>query len=343
MTEWQLRILLVDAQGALGQSLAGALSRLGCEVTWFGRFPAPEGPAMTVLPGMRDQLDGLLASNLRFDAVVDAGASSHQDASLLHAVLRNRVGLVIHISSWHVYRGAVEPGAACADPPALPLREDAPKVDGPSLDAEDGLWQARAHGGYPATVLRLGAVYGPGVALAREWHVVDRLRRGREYMAIPDAGGQLLHRVYVDNAVHAIIAALDHPREADGAAFNVADSDVPTVYRLCQEIAASVGSTMETIALPHPWYNARNPWAVPHPIVLDIHRMRSRLGYQEPVPPSTALLHTVRWLWDLPDDEVLGTLTPYWQQFGRGHDYLSEDRALAAWRHISGSVDHRGP
>ncbi len=329
----QLRVLLVDAHGALGHALVSALGRLGCAITWFGRYPAPSGQAlMTVVPGDRGRPEDLrqLGSGT-FDAAVDAGARDRDDPGYLAAALRGRVGLVIHLSSWRVYAGADDAGPAAGPAPSLPLSEDAPKTDGPRLDAEDGLWQVRAPGVYPATVLRMGALYGPGIGLAREWHVLDRLRRGRRRMALPDGGGQILHRLYVDNAVHALITALDHPREADGCAFNVGDSDVPTAARLCQDIAAVVGATMDGVPVPRSWYDPRNPWAAPYPVVLDRYRLRSRIGYQEPVPPAIGLERTVRWLWDLPDDEILGTLAPYWRRFGDGHDYFAEDRALARW------------
>jgi nucleoside-diphosphate-sugar epimerase len=254
------------------------------------------------------------------------------------------VGLVVQLGTWRVYAGAEDaprcpaPGAGpppVPEPPGrpgmpVPCPEEAPKRDGPALDAEDGLWNRRAAGAYPATVLRLAPLYGPGVALAREWHVVGRLRAGLRRMAVPDGGGQLLHRLYVDNAVHAVIAALDHPQEVDGRAFNVGDSRVPTLAELCAGCAAAAGRPLELVPVPRAVLDTHSPWAVPRPVVLDLFRLRQTAGYQHPVPAEEALARTVRWLMDLPEDEVLPALAPYWDRYGCGHDHAGEEAALAA-------------
>jgi nucleoside-diphosphate-sugar epimerase len=334
-----LRVLLVDPAPPLGPALVQALLRLGARVTAFGG-DLPPARGLVRLPGDRRRPGDLEALGPGdFDAAIDFGARDLEGPQELARVLRGRVGLVVQLGTWRVYAGA-EDAPDCRrrrtparqEPPMpVPCPEEAPKRDGSALLAEDGLWNARAGGDYPATVLRLACLYGPGVALAREWHVVGRLRAGRTRMALPDGGGQLLHRLYVDNAVHAVICALDHPQQADGRAFNVGDSRVPTLAELCAGCAAAAGRSLELVPLPRAVYDTHNPWAVPRPVVLDLHRLRARLGYSEPVPPEQALEQTVRWLWDLPEDEVLPTLDPYWRRFGCGHDYAAEEAALARW------------
>lgn len=334
----RLRVLLVDADGALGAALGQALRRVGADVTCFGALPADTAGLIPVRGSRGRPGDWRALGGAEFDAVVDFGARGLDGPQVPAAALRDRVGLVVHVGTWRVYAGArdAQGGRDAPDggggPMPVPCPEDAPLRDGMALDAEDGVWNARAGGGYPATVLRLAPLYGPGVRLAREWHVVGRLRAGRSRMALPDGGGQLLHRLYVDNAVHAILLALDHPREADGHAFNVGDSRVSTLAELTAGCARAAGRPLEGIAVPSALLPAAPPWAVPAPVVLDLHRLRARLGYAEPVAPDTGLERTVGWLWDLPADEVLPLLEPYWLRFARGHDYAAEDAAIARWQ-----------
>lgn len=338
-SDGHLRVLLIEPRGALGAGLAIALGRLGCRVTWFGdgREAAPAVPGLRSVLGDRRSVAALRAiGNGTFDALVAFGTAS-DSAAPVHHVFVDRVGLLIYLSTWRVYAGA---GGRAAVAPPLPIAEEAPLGSGRAVQSEDSLWPFRSAERYPVTVLRLAALYGPGVRLAREWHVVDRLRRGRQRIVIPWDGGQLLHRLYVDNAVHAIISVLDHPREADGRVFNVGDSDVPTALRLVESIAQVRGCAIRPVRLPPECFDPMNPWAPPHPVVLDLHRLRARLGYQEPVAPAEGLARTVQWLWDLPEDAVSHVLAPYWRRFG-AHDLVAEDAALECWDRRNGEGDNR--
>lgn len=335
-----LRVLLLDPQGAPAAALCAALLRLGAVVTCFGRVSPelPQTASIRRIAGDRRDARALTPIGAgSFDAAVDFGARGLEGPVPVARALRGRVGLVVQIGTWRVYAGgadAPECGQTMAGDTGgmpVPCPESASKRDGVALDAEDGLWNARAGGDYPATVLRLAPVYGPGVRGTREWYVVGRLRAHRRTIVLPDGGGQLLHRVYVDNAVHAILRTLDHPREADGHAFNVGDSRVPTLAALCAGCAAAAGRELLGVAVPSAVYAAHHPWAVPAPVVLDLHRLRARLGYVEPVSPEDGLYRTVRWLAELPEEGVLPVLAPYWRRWGCGHDYAAEDAAIARW------------
>jgi nucleoside-diphosphate-sugar epimerase len=341
-------VLLVDPDPGLGGALAAALARLGTEVHWWGAAPAPEVRGIRPVPEPPRASAADAAAWGEIDAAVDFGARGAEAPLQLARRLRGRVGLVVQIGSWRVYAGADDvpeaddPGAgpgitAWRGLPPLPLDERAPKQDGPALAAEDGLWQARSLGDYPATLLRLAAPYGPGVGLAREWFVVQRLRAGRRRLALWDGGPQLLHRVYVDNAVHAILGLLEHPREADGHAFHVGDRHVPTAAALCAGIAASAGRPLEAVPVPAALRPPVHPWAAPRPVVLDLCQLRARLGYTEPVSADEALARTVRWLWDLPEQEVPLRLAAYLRRFGAAHDVEAEDAALLRWARCGGS------
>lgn len=341
MAEDGLRVLLLDPQGPLPAALCAALLRLGAVLTCAGALgeDLPVAASLRRLPGARRDPQLLRgAGSGDFDAAIDFGARGLEGAGPLACALRGRVGLVVQVGTWRVYAGAADApdcrsgsrGEPGPDMP-LPCPEGAPKRDGTALDAEDGLWHARAGGGYPATVLRLAPLHGPGVREAREWHVLGRLRAGRGVLALPDGGGQLLHRLYLDNAVHALLAALDHPREADGHAFNVGDSRVLSLAQIAAGCAAAVGRPLRALPVPAAWLPPGNPFAVPGPVVLDLHRLRARLGYAEPVGPEEGLARTVRWLWDLPPAAAATVLEPYWCRWGCGQDHGAEAAAVARW------------
>ena len=335
-----MRVAVLDGDAAVGAALCQALARLGIRITCFGSRPAP---TPEFVPGPRDDPAALGGLAGRFDAVVDFGARGFDGPALVAHALRGRVGLVVQIGTWRVYAGAADapdcrggqgPGGAMP----RPCPEDAPLRDGTALASEDGLWSARATGGYPATVLRLAPLYGPGVSQAREWHVVARLRAGQPRIALPDGGGQLLHRLFVDNAVHAIVCALDHPREADGHSFNVGDGDVPTLAELCQQAAQAAGRPLEGVPLPLTRFDGHNPWATRAPVLLDTFRLRARLGYRDAVQPKEALARTVAWLWELPLEDAPTRLAPYFIRWGCGHDHRAEADAIRAWSAAGGEA-----
>ena len=328
-----MRVAVLDGDVALGAALCQALGRLGTRVTCVGSQPTP---VAEFVPGCREDPTTLAGLTGRFDALVDFGARGFDGPAAVATALRGRVGLVVQLGTWRVYAGAADaPDCRGGQGPGgtmpRPCPEDAPLRDGTALASEDGLWNVRAAGDYPATLLRLAPLYGPGVCMAREWHVVERLRTGQTRIALPDGGGQLLHRLFVDNAVHAIVCALDHPREADGRSFNVGDGDVPTLAELCRSCAQVVGCPLEGVPLPLARYCGYHPWATPAPVLLDTFRLRARLGYRDAVRPQEGLARTVQWLWDLPQGEVPTRLAPYLARWGCGHDHRAEAAAIRMW------------
>jgi nucleoside-diphosphate-sugar epimerase len=54
------------------------------------------------------------------------------------------------------------------------------------IAVEAAIREAQAAGDFPATVLRLPAVYDAGDPLAREWFFVRRVLDGRRRIALPD-------------------------------------------------------------------------------------------------------------------------------------------------------------
>lgn len=119
------------------------------------------------------------------------------DAWALVEVLRSRITASVHISSGDAYA----PGRQIPIPEDAPigpvelveLRLDDQTVPYSKVAVEAIIREAWAAGDFPATIMRLLAVYGPGDSLAREWFFVRRMLDGRRRIALPDGGLGLFH------------------------------------------------------------------------------------------------------------------------------------------------------
>lgn len=93
-----------------------------------------------------------------------------------------------------------------------------------------------------ATVLRLGAIYGPG-----RHHLLDQLRSGQT--TFPGGGDFILNHIHVDDAVAAIYAAHSrHEPAPQYSVYNVTDSVYPTKAEVLQWIAGQLEIDPESIA-----------------------------------------------------------------------------------------------
>lgn len=180
----------------------------------------------------------------------------------------------------------------------------------------------------PATVLRLPAVYGPGDAQHRLFPFIRRIDDGRRFIPMArEKGGWRWTHGYVANVAHAIALAVTDDRAA-GRTYNVGDAETPTVAEWVHMIAEAARGEEDTRVLAQvvlltadalpPHLKEEANYA--QDIALDTSRIRTELGYAEPVTRETALRHTIRWQRETQPARV----DP------RRFDYDAEDAALAA-------------
>jgi nucleoside-diphosphate-sugar epimerase len=140
----------------------------------------------------------------------------------------------------------------------------------------------------PVTTLRLPMVYGPGDPQQR---VATDLRRLR------DAPGGLLQlhpaeaawrctRGYVDDVAAAIVLATAHPA-ALGRTYNLGEPDALTTQEWLSAIAQAAGVPTVIQASPTAVPSHQANWAVS--VVSATHRIRTELGYVEPVGRAEGL------------------------------------------------------
>jgi 2-alkyl-3-oxoalkanoate reductase len=240
-------VLVTGASGMLGRGVAGALADRGDRVTVLQRRPAGLG-----LPEMLTDISDVAAVRTAVsnqDAVIHLAAkvnvvgpeaeyeriNVHGTRSVVNACLTAGVRRLVHVSSpsvAHAGSSLIGHGADPADPVAArgPYARSKAAAELIALDADSGELAVVA--------VRPHVVWGPGDTqlVAR---VVDRARRGR--LPIIGSGAALVDTTYVDNAVEALIAALDHCVDARGQALVVTNGEPRPVAELIAAICRAAG------------------------------------------------------------------------------------------------------
>jgi nucleoside-diphosphate-sugar epimerase len=302
-----MRVLLIGGNGFIGPHVAAALERDGHDVVLFHRRPSANAARREIVGDRqriyehRDQLRALGA-----DVVVDLILSSGRQARELIEVFRGAARRIVAISSCDVYRACgVLHGSEPGPLEPVPLTEASPlrtklqtyppdrikmlqQVFGWLDDEYDKIPVEReilADPRLPGTVLRLPMVYGPGDALHRLMPIVKRVADGRRVILLEEKLARWrAPRGYVEN------------------------------------VAAVAGWTGEFVLLPAdrmPAHllmpgNTEQHWST------DTTRIRTELGYREPIAQEEAIRRTIEWERANPTSS-----SPH------AFDYPAEDAALA--------------
>jgi nucleoside-diphosphate-sugar epimerase len=175
------------------------------------------------------------------------------------------------------------------------------------------------------TVLRLPMVYGPGDPLHRFFPLLKRCADGRPSILLPDDFAAWRGpRGYVENVAHAIAVAATTDQAA-GRVYNICDE--PTLpelewqAKIAKRIAKQMNWPGRFVVLPRertPKHLLLPGNAAQH-VVASSERIRTELGYKEPVEIEEAIRRTVAWEQRNPPNTI------NLQQF----DYDAEDAALA--------------
>jgi len=225
---WQGQIVaLTGATGFVGGALARRLSEEGAVVRALVRSPRKlerrQLPPMEVIEGSLDDEDALNRLTAGAQVVFHVAAAlegsyAHQFQSnvsgtmkLAQAAMRQTVSRFVHVSSIAIYgyghRGLVSEDAARI-----------PNGDPYSLTkyiAETALLTS-TKARLPVTIIRPGAIYGPGAGLwTNGLFAYARLRP----LPFPGDGRGIAPLVYVDDVIEQMLIQAQHP-QAIGQAFN---------------------------------------------------------------------------------------------------------------------------
>ena len=165
-------------------------------------------------------------------------------ANVLAAAGRTGVARVVHVSSPSVaHSGAPLVGAAAG--PADPGRARGPYARSKALAEQLAL----AATGPAVVAIRPHLVWGPGDTQL-VGRIVQRARSGR--LALVGPGTALVDTTYVDNAVSALVAALDRAPQLAGQAFVVSNGEPRPIGELVARICAAAGVPVPTRHVPYP-------------------------------------------------------------------------------------------
>jgi nucleoside-diphosphate-sugar epimerase len=334
--------LVIGGTGPTGPGVVKGLLDRGFDVTILhgGQHEAglpEEVPHIHVDPHFAETLAPALGAR-SFDLVV----VQYGRLQMIADLLRGRTGRLIAIG------GATGSLAAAGDPlwgrvgrPAIVTEDqehlehdiDRNKFGLRMAEAEQAVLASHGAGDYEATYLAYPIVYGPRVLVPHEWAIIRRLQDGRRQLIVADGGIKVETRLYVDNAVAAVLAALDGWERAKGEKFVIADTDAFSMSQRIAFVAEHLGIDVELVDVPYPaagpchayWRHVRENRIRPN------EKSRHVLGYQDAVSAHDALARTVDWIAANPPqpggEEESRLQDPF--------DYEDEDRIIREWLDFS--------
>ncbi len=300
---------LLGGNGLIGRRLAPYLVEQGWRVTVGSRSGVIPDAIEDLGVGtvrMDRAVDGALGAALGddVDVLVDLIAFTEADARQINALV-GRVGSTVVISSASVYvdsRGRLlDEATNLEDFPELPspMAETQPLMapsDRGYSSRKVAMERALLQGPLDATIIRSGAIYGPGAALPRELFFVKRFRDGRTGVVLVDGGVSQFHTTSVLNLAALVHLAAEHPGTR---VLNCGDPYAPTVVEIGHAIADALGRPyLREVLLPESRYEHpefANPWAAPRPVILDMQAAEA-FGYRPLTTYPEAVGETCDWL-----------------------------------------------
>ena len=255
-----MRVLLTGSTSLLGRGVVRALHERGDEVVVLQRRPAAVAAELGLAEFLADLNDAAAVERAMQDAqaVVHLAArvgvvgSAAQFArtnvdgtrTVLRAAQARGASRFVFISSPSVAHS----GAALAGAGADPADPGRAKGHYSRSKARAELDVLAADGpGLTTIAIRPHLIWGPGDTQL-VGRIVDRARSGR--LALVGGGRALIDTTYIDNAVDAVVAALDHADAGHGQAFVVSNGEPRTVAELFERICGAAGVAAPTRGIP---------------------------------------------------------------------------------------------
>lgn len=249
-----MKVLVTGGSSMIGAGVAIALAIRGDDVVVQQRSTSAAVAALEIRQELGDirDLDAVLAAAEGCDAIIHLAAkvgvigdweeyrSINVDGTrnVLTAARRLGVSRVVHVSSPSVAHGGEAIIGSSADAPVLGRRrawypESKAMAEIDALDAADerlGVVAIRPH-----------LVWGPGDTQL-VGRIVERAAAGR--LALVGGGRALVDTTYIDNAVSALVAALDSLEpgaRCSGRAYVVSNGEPRMIRELVEEICRAAG------------------------------------------------------------------------------------------------------
>src|SRR5690625_1501192 len=331
--------LVLGGTGQIGVPTARALAGDGWQVRVLHRGTRPlagelSAAGVTEVRGDLDDPDDLArALGEGADLLVDCIG---YDASHAQRVVTGAadLGSAVVISSAAVYTDAQGRHLGTETPPRfpVPIPETGSTVPATAAGYAGGKVRYEAAwlaAGLPVTVLRPGAIHGRYARNPREWYVLKRILDGRRHVVLAHGGSSRFQTTAARTIAELVRLAAAHPGRR---VLNAADPQAPTVAEIVAAVAVDRGASLAVHTLPGRPQGTlgMNPWAVPHPMVLDMTAAARELGYRPVTDYAGALTDYLDWLEQVAAGDWRAELTDFPTGVLDLFDYQSEDAWLAS-------------
>ena len=281
--------------------------------------------------------DGALSVADGFDLMVDVIPF---EASHAEQLLRLDVGAIVAISSASVY--ADEEGRTLDEAQGI---DDFPEFPVPIPESQplaapgDDTYSTKKvklegilleNDRTPSAIVRPCAIYGAGDRMAREWFFVKRALDRRPHIVLTNNGRGHFHTTASENIGELVRLIAAEPR---AGAFNCGDPDPPRVIEIARAIGDAAGYEFNEVLIPEPTSRGeigQTPWSTPKPMILDMSKAESELGYRPTTTWTEALPRQVEWLIAATRDRDWRDVLPRGAQYLQ-FDYDGEDVLVAQY------------
>lgn len=332
------RAFLLGGTGKTGRVLAPQLVEHGWDVQIGSRGEQALLDGIEHVRVDRSDTDAMRAAvGGGVDALVDFVAFEPDDAEQLLS-LRDLVRSLVVVSSGAVYADRegrsldqVREGEVVEFPVPIPERHGTVALGHDTYASKKAAIERKLleQDAVPATLVRPGAIYGPGDTASREWHFVKRALDGRRVVILPHRGASRFHPVSVHNLAELLRLAVERPGTR---ALNAGDPDPPTLLEIGRVIARALGHEWTEVLLDGPPADEAvggNPWGVPRPWVLEMNEAELQLRYRPLTTYEKAVPETVEWLIEATRErdwrEVLPRAAEVYDKY---FDYAAEDEFM---------------
>jgi nucleoside-diphosphate-sugar epimerase len=332
---------ILGGTGQIGRSVAARLAQKDWSVAVGARgsseFPSELArlgiPLETLDRSRPGELSQALGSS-GFDVLVDVIPFTAEDAREVTA-LAGRVGSVVAVSSAAVYADdagrSLDTQAEAFPEFPVPITERQRTVepgDATYATRKAAMELAFLEGKLPVTIVRPGAIQGPGSRIPRELFFVKRFLDERRFVPLAYRGESRFHTTSVENLAEVVWLAAERPGKR---VVNCGDPDPPSVLQIGRAVATALDAEWTEVLLPGPPQGSigDTPWTGPRPFVLDMLEAELELRYRPVVTYERSVPNLGRWLVDkLRKQEWKDAFPAADEYMSSSFDYEAEDEFL---------------
>jgi hypothetical protein len=144
------------------------------------------------------------------------------------------------------------------------------------------------------SILRAGAIHGPGSVALREWFFIKRVLDGRRQVALAWDGLSRFHPASTANIAALVLACT---QTSGNHLLNAVDDDCPTAAEIGHAIFDAMGHQADILTFSGPPHDevGSSPWSVPKPFVLSMARAHAEVGYTAAMPYQDSVEIDIEW------------------------------------------------